>query len=300
MTHHDDPLCARVSGELNGRGDVETTGIEIVGSAVRHSENWHTDRRPCVAQLLIQTIGRPEQAAHGSTTSHDRRGLRLLTSRNLMPQDRHQAPHREQFDVAKRPGDHRALRRQDIEGVKRRFHRLYPTKLMATPRPSTFDLDDPAHREVALRIGRSWRELRRGASMSALVDYLFGVGEDALESGQMDTLDVLVQQPAWRMGDLAEALRVDPSTATRAVQRLERVGLATRCVNPNDRRVVMVSATDHGRHRHSEAHTRRQTVMRSIMSAYEPEEREQLAAYLERFIDALDSVVADIDRRDHS
>ena len=40
--------------------------------------------------------------------------------------------------------------------------------------------------------------------MSALVDYLFGVGDDALESGQMDTLDVLVQQPAWRMGDLAE------------------------------------------------------------------------------------------------
>lgn len=170
---------------------------------------------------------------------------------------------------------------------------------MATPRPSTFDLDDPVNREVALRIGRSWRELRRGASMSVLVDYLFGIGDDRLESGQMDTLDVLVQQTAWRMGDLAEALRVDPSTATRAVQRLERVGLATRCVNPSDRRVVMVSATEHGRHRHAEAHTRRQTVMRSIMSSFEDEEREQLATYLERFIDALDTVVADIDRRDH-
>jgi DNA-binding MarR family transcriptional regulator len=61
--------------------------------------------------------------------------------------------------------------------------------------------------------------------------------------------------------------------------------------------VVMVSATDHGRHRHSEAHIRRQTVMRSIMSSFEDEEREQLATYLERFIDALDTVVADIDRR---
>jgi DNA-binding MarR family transcriptional regulator len=173
---------------------------------------------------------------------------------------------------------------------------LYPTKPMATPRPNSFDIDDPVNREVALRIGRSWRDLRRGASMSALVDYFFGVGDDALESGQMDTLDVLVQQPAWRMGDLADALRVDPSTATRAVQRLERVGLATRCVNPSDRRVVMVSATDHGRDRHSEAIVRRQSVMRSIMSAYNAQEREQLAVYLERFVEALDSFVDGLDR----
>ena len=166
---------------------------------------------------------------------------------------------------------------------------------MATPRPNSFDIDDPANREVALRVGRAWRDLRRGASMSALVDYFFGVGDDALESGQMDTLDVLVQQPAWRMGDLADALRVDPSTATRAVQRLERVGLATRCVNPDDRRVVMVSATEHGRQRHAEALVRRQSVMRSIMSAYAPAEREQLASYLERFVHALDAFVSEID-----
>jgi DNA-binding MarR family transcriptional regulator len=167
---------------------------------------------------------------------------------------------------------------------------------MATPRPNSFDIDDPVNREVALRIGRSWRDLRRGASMSALVEYFFGAGDDALESGQMDTLDVLVQQPAWRMGDLADALRVDPSTATRAVQRLERVGLATRCVNPSDRRVVMVSATDHGRDRHSEAIVRRQSVMRSIMGAYNAQEREQLAVYLERFVEALDSFVDGLDR----
>ena len=299
MPHYNNSLRAGVGGELNRGSDIEATGIEIIGSPVRHPENRYADRRPCVTHVLIQAIGRAEKAAHGASTSDDCRRLRLLTSRNLMPQDGDETPHGEQLDVAKCRGDHHALRRQYIEGVKRRFHRLYPTKPMATPRPSTFDLDDPAHREVALRIGRSWRDLRRGASMSALVDYFFGVGEDALESGQMDTLDVLVQQPAWRMGDLAEALRVDPSTATRAVQRLERVGLATRCVNPSDRRVVMVSATEHGRHRHSEAHTRRQTVMRSIMSAYEPQEREQLAAYLERFVDALDDAVAKIDRRDH-
>ena len=82
--------------------------------------------------------------------------------------------------------------------------------------------------EVARRIGLAWRELRRGASMTVLREQFLGTGEDALEPGQMDTLDVLLSRESWRMGDLADALRVDPSTATRAVERLTRINLAER------------------------------------------------------------------------
>ena len=167
---------------------------------------------------------------------------------------------------------------------------------MATPRPTPIDFDDPYQREVALRVGRAWRDIRRGASMSVLVGYFFGTGDDALESGQMDTLDVLVQQDGWRMGDLAEALRVDPSTATRAVQRLERVGLATRCTSASDKRVVMVSVTDAGRERHAAAQTRRFDALRAIMEEFDTKERQQLAAFLERFVHALDGFVAHVDR----
>ena len=167
---------------------------------------------------------------------------------------------------------------------------------MATPRPTPIDFDDPYQREVALRVGRAWRDIRRGASMSALVDYFFGTGVDALESGQMDTLDVLVQQDGWRMGDLADALRVDPSTATRAVQRLERVGLASRCTSPSDKRVVMVSVTDAGRERHAAAQARRLDSLRAIMEEFDTKERQQLAVFLERFVHALDDFVAHVDR----
>ena len=165
---------------------------------------------------------------------------------------------------------------------------------MSTPRPINFDAIDPAHREIAVRVGRAWRDLRRGASTSRLIDYLFGTGEDALEVGQMDTLDLLVQQPFWRMGDLADALRVDPSTATRAVQLLERFGLASRCSNPTDKRVVMVSATDDGRARHTEAAHRRQEVITHMLGVFDRDEFEQLASYLERFVGALDEFVADV------
>jgi DNA-binding MarR family transcriptional regulator len=165
---------------------------------------------------------------------------------------------------------------------------------MVNPRPKSLDAIDPAQREVAARVGRAWRELRRGASMSALMDYLFGKGDDALESGQMDTLDLLITRDAWRMGDLADGLRVDPSTATRAVQRLERVGLATRAVGADDKRVVMVAATEHGRERHAEAMMRRQTLLCNIMDWYDPAEWETLADFLERFVGALDGFVEQV------
>src|SRR3954451_25371811 len=69
------------------------------------------------------------------------------------------------------------------------------------------------------RIGAAWRELRR-ASTQALRPLLFGTGPDALELGQVGTLDLLALHGPVRMRDLAEALRVDASTATRAVARL--------------------------------------------------------------------------------
>ncbi len=131
--------------------------------------------------------------------------------------------------------------------------------------------------------------------MSRLIEHFFGVGDDALEIGQMDTLDLLVQQPEWRMGDLAEALRVDPSTATRAVQRLEKFGLAQRCTGVHDKRVVMVSASEAGRHRHAEAAARREQLIEHIMSEYDPDEFEQLATLMERFVRSLDNFVDGLD-----
>lgn len=172
---------------------------------------------------------------------------------------------------------------------------------MATPPPvnreAGFDSENPVHREVAMRIGRAWREIRRGAAMSTLIEHFFGVGNDALEQGQMDTLDLLVQQDSWRMGDLADALRVDPSTATRAVQRLERNELARRFNSKTDRRVVMVAVTDAGRERHAAAQAKRVETLTAIMNAYQPDEWEELAALLERFVRALDDHVAHLDER---
>lgn len=147
--------------------------------------------------------------------------------------------------------------------------------------------------ELLVRIGWSWKELRRGAAMGALRAYMFGDGQDTLlEPGQWDTLDLLVRQPTWRMSELADGLRVDPSTATRAVQRLLKTGLAERHSCVDDGRVVLVSATGEGRALHEAIVGHRMEIMRTVVGAFDLDERRQFAEYLERMVGSIDHFVA--------
>lgn len=144
--------------------------------------------------------------------------------------------------------------------------------------------------DVVASIAFSWRELRRGAAASSIRDKLFGEGESALDPGQVDTLDLLVERDSWRMGDLAEALHVDPSTATRAIQRLEKLDLARRSALASDGRVVTVSVTPAGRRRHEIISERRFKAMSHILSPFSPDELVTLEALLGRFVAAIDEV----------
>lgn len=148
---------------------------------------------------------------------------------------------------------------------------------------------------VELRIGRLWRELRRGAGMNVLLAHLLGTGDDKLEPGEWDTLELLAQQPSWRMGDLARAMRVDPSTATRAVQRLKHLGFAERHRCQQDGRVAFVRLTVAGLDRYRVGNQQRQAVMHHLLARFEDDEAEHLADLLQRLVDSLDAFVASLD-----
>ncbi len=156
------------------------------------------------------------------------------------------------------------------------------------------DLSDPIEADNALRIAIAWRELRRCATTPALRYQFFGSSHDALEQGQMDTLDLLLVREGWRMCELAEALRVDPSTATRAVQRLVNDGLAERRQSTNDGRVVLVYPSAEGKLRHAAVARRRVRELCRILSAFDAHERTQLAGLLSRFVDAFDERVGEL------
>lgn len=145
--------------------------------------------------------------------------------------------------------------------------------------------------ELAGRMGRAWREIRRGANTGDLRDVIFGVGGSAIEPGQMDALDFLVTVDSCRMGDLAEHLRIDPSTATRAVQRLIKDNLAERVSHSGDGRIVAIAATERGRCIHGEVQERRRAVLKNVIDAFSEEEREKLVEYLERFSNAVDKAI---------
>lgn len=167
---------------------------------------------------------------------------------------------------------------------------------MATPPTgiSAVGFDNQVDRERARRIGRAWIELRRGAAAAALRAYLFGT-EEPLEQGQMDALDLLTRRNDRPMKELAARLRVDPSTATRAMQRLENDGLVERFTSEVDGRVVLVRITDEGRRRHDAVAERRAVAMTRILSEFDAHERGQLADMLDRLIASIDQVVNDLD-----
>lgn len=68
----------------------------------------------------------------------------------------------------------------------------------------------------------------------------------ALDRSAFALLVLLIEQPR-RVGELAEDLSLDVSTASRQVQALEDAGYARRCADPADRRATLVVIEDLGR-----------------------------------------------------
>lgn len=82
---------------------------------------------------------------------------------------------------------------------------------------------------------------------------------------QYRALVVLAGRGPQRVADLAEALSVNPSTATRMSDRLARKRLVRRSRTPADRRIVRVAITAEGRELIDEVTRRRRNEIRRIM-----------------------------------
>ena len=151
--------------------------------------------------------------------------------------------------------------------------------------------------DVALRIALAWRELRRGAAGLELRNHVLGPADPVLEQAQLDALEIVVsEREGWRMTDFADALRVDPSSATRAIDRLESLGLAERVKATDDKRVVMVRATAEGRRLMRTINRSRAGGMQRLLESFEEHEREEFAVYLERFVESIDHLVEELRR----
>jgi DNA-binding MarR family transcriptional regulator len=140
------------------------------------------------------------------------------------------------------------------------------------------------------RVFEAMRELRR-LSFRHLYEELYGEGDEALEPAQYDALELLLTESEWRMSDYAHALRVDPSTATRMVDRLVKAGVATRGPSGADGRGIVVRGTRAGRLRRLRVEEGRREFMRDFLRVFSDNDLDALIELMERLADSV-AVVA--------
>jgi DNA-binding MarR family transcriptional regulator len=106
---------------------------------------------------------------------------------------------------------------------------------------------------------------------------LVGIALQTLPSGvtlnQFRALVLLESAPAMRAADLAGALSVSPSTATRLCDRLVRAELLSRDASEDDRREVRLSLTKAGRELVRTGLSRRRKVLGRLVAQIPAEDR---------------------------
>jgi DNA-binding MarR family transcriptional regulator len=115
------------------------------------------------------------------------------------------------------------------------------------------------------------------------------VAED-VTLAQYRVLVVLASRGPQRLADLATALAVDRSTATRMCDRLVRKGLVGRRRGADDRRVVRISLTKAGAELVSEVSGRRRAEIRRIVRRMPAESRVPVVEALQAFSQAAGEV----------
>lgn len=92
------------------------------------------------------------------------------------------------------------------------------------------------------------------------------------------TLYTLVHHGPSRLTALADAEHVTQPAMTQVVTRLEQAGLVARAADPDDRRAVIIGATDAGRELNIARRRARAAVLDELTTQLSPAARDTLAA----------------------
>jgi DNA-binding MarR family transcriptional regulator len=193
----------------------------------------------------------------------------------------------------------RAINRAEIlnEGMLNALtqtpEKLKDERRVRRKRPTGASSDTTDDARVYMRISDAWRELRRGSATRAYKDLLFG----GLDHAAVDVVDFLSERPEWRMSDLAVALRVERSTMTRAIDRLERSGLAQRrtVLGAADGKSVRVRLTRGGKALHKTIAANREKLVMRMVDDFDFDEVKRLADLMTRLVAGYDRVVGEAD-----
>ena len=101
-----------------------------------------------------------------------------------------------------------------------------------------------------------------------------------LTPSQLSTLATVGKSGPVRLGDLAAAERIAPSTLTRLINVLESLGYVRRVADTGDARAYLVSLTDPGRGALERIKDEATSLLTDILTTLPPDQRAALAAAL--------------------
>jgi DNA-binding MarR family transcriptional regulator len=151
------------------------------------------------------------------------------------------------------------------------------------------DESEVAFRQLGDRVIDATRVWGRSRRRQRLQRDLYTVDGVQLSLGQVDALETVARESV-RMHELADSLGIDPSTATRVVTPLVRLGLVERSVDESNRRFVTLTATAAGRAAAQRIMEERRQLMREVLAPMAPERRILLADLLEEWLALMDRV----------
>jgi DNA-binding MarR family transcriptional regulator len=101
----------------------------------------------------------------------------------------------------------------------------------------------------------------------------------------------LADEGPQRLGLLASAFGLDPSTITRQVQALEKAGLVERHADADDRRASILDLTEVGRTTLSHTRAYRRRRLEEVLADWPGHDREELARLLTKVNDSISLLV---------
>jgi DNA-binding MarR family transcriptional regulator len=118
-----------------------------------------------------------------------------------------------------------------------------------------------------------------------------GAADVQLERSAYGIMCKLADEGPQRLGALATAFGLDPSTITRQVQALEEIGLAARKTDPSDRRAAILDLTGNGRTILDRTRDHRRGRLQVALADWPENDRAEFGRLLKQFNISVDTML---------
>lgn len=166
--------------------------------------------------------------------------------------------------------------------------------MTATPLP-TRSYGDPV---IDRATGLSQHLLVLNRSMQSIKTAAAARNDDGVSMSTYVLLFHLLAQGPLRPKALAESVGVDPSTISRQVDQLVRLGHVARTADPDDGRATLLVPTDQGRATHARMREQRDRLFAGLLAHWDDDDVATLTALLGRLTgdltDALPRILAEL------